>query len=306
MPHVTLNMVARKAGVSKTTASLVLNGKADRLNIASGTQERVKQIAKELNYQPGHFNPGRLNGKTGIIGVVASQFSSYPNNLWFNHVVTILQLNKYVAIPILLREETRTLNNIVAADGYLLLDEKAVSLFEKVKNSDTKAICCGFQTEKEDFKCIHPNWRDMVNEMVAALYQYNRKAIGLVTKDSQKISTQTIINTYRENYCDRFDIQENICYISENQYTSEAIAKACMSLVDKGVNGVIFESGDMVQKALLERNIRQLLTTRKVLFACYGERPEFNVFEQDGLLIIPENIEAMAQETVNNVLKKTT
>lgn len=44
--------VARRAGVSPSTVSVVLNGKGDVVKIAQATQERVRRAARELDYIP--------------------------------------------------------------------------------------------------------------------------------------------------------------------------------------------------------------------------------------------------------------
>lgn len=49
--RVTLQDVAREAGVSRTTASFVLTGRLD-MRVAPGTKERVLQIARRLDYRP--------------------------------------------------------------------------------------------------------------------------------------------------------------------------------------------------------------------------------------------------------------
>jgi LacI family transcriptional regulator len=49
--RVTLQDVAREAGVSRTTASFVLTGRLD-MRVAPDTKERVLQIARQLDYRP--------------------------------------------------------------------------------------------------------------------------------------------------------------------------------------------------------------------------------------------------------------
>ncbi len=44
--------IAERLGVSPGTVSLVLNGRGDELRISKATQQSVKKVAKELNYQP--------------------------------------------------------------------------------------------------------------------------------------------------------------------------------------------------------------------------------------------------------------
>jgi LacI family transcriptional regulator len=44
--------IAKRAGVSASTVSFVLNGKADELKISEATQRRVRKIASDLGYRP--------------------------------------------------------------------------------------------------------------------------------------------------------------------------------------------------------------------------------------------------------------
>ena len=50
--RVTIKDIAELAGVSKATASLVLNGRGKELRVAQDTRERVLAIAREQHYQP--------------------------------------------------------------------------------------------------------------------------------------------------------------------------------------------------------------------------------------------------------------
>lgn len=48
----TIKDVAREAGVSVTTVSIIINGKAEERRISEATKERVIEVMKELEYQP--------------------------------------------------------------------------------------------------------------------------------------------------------------------------------------------------------------------------------------------------------------
>ena len=71
---VTIHDVAKLAGVSHTTVSWAIH---DNPSISRGTKERVLKAIKELDYHPNAIARGLVNGKTGIIGVVANFFSSF-------------------------------------------------------------------------------------------------------------------------------------------------------------------------------------------------------------------------------------
>jgi LacI family transcriptional regulator len=70
---VTLEDVAKKAGVSHTTVSLVLHG--DK-KISAVTKQKVMRIIEEMNYHPNYYAQSLANGKTNTIAVLISFYSS--------------------------------------------------------------------------------------------------------------------------------------------------------------------------------------------------------------------------------------
>lgn len=74
MRRVTITDVARKAGVSVSTVSKVMNG---RDGIAVTTQEHVQRVIAELGYV-GNIGAQSLRARrTGVVGVLVSQFEPY-------------------------------------------------------------------------------------------------------------------------------------------------------------------------------------------------------------------------------------
>lgn len=70
---VTINDVAKRAGVSHTTVSWVIHN--DK-RITQKTRDKVLAAIKELNYHPNYLARSLVQGKTNTIALVASQFSS--------------------------------------------------------------------------------------------------------------------------------------------------------------------------------------------------------------------------------------
>jgi LacI family transcriptional regulator len=70
---VTINDVARLAGVSHTTVSWVIH---DDPRITDKTKSKVLKIIKELDYHPNYVARSLVKGKTNTIAVVAPFFSS--------------------------------------------------------------------------------------------------------------------------------------------------------------------------------------------------------------------------------------
>lgn len=66
---VTLNDVARAAGVSLSTASKALNGRDE---VSAVTRQRVVEAAKEMSFTPSQVARSLLAGRTGTVGLLTS------------------------------------------------------------------------------------------------------------------------------------------------------------------------------------------------------------------------------------------
>lgn len=69
--RITLADVAAAAGVSRTTASLVLSDRGDELRISAAAQERVRRIAAELGYRPNALSAGLRSGSTRTLAFIS-------------------------------------------------------------------------------------------------------------------------------------------------------------------------------------------------------------------------------------------
>lgn len=70
----TIDMVASKSEVSKTTISRFLNGKYEYMS--EETKKRIQHVVDELNYRPNNFARSLKSNKSGLIGVVVADITS--------------------------------------------------------------------------------------------------------------------------------------------------------------------------------------------------------------------------------------
>ncbi|KKA45732.1 MULTISPECIES: catabolite repressor/activator [Salinivibrio] len=71
-----LDEIARLAGVSRTTASYVINGKADRYRISEKTRARVMAVVEQHNYQPNRAATALRAGTTQTLGLVVPDLAN--------------------------------------------------------------------------------------------------------------------------------------------------------------------------------------------------------------------------------------
>jgi DNA-binding LacI/PurR family transcriptional regulator len=299
MQKATLNSVAKQAGVSKTTASLVLSGKADSVNIAKSTQERVREVAKQLNYKPGKFHPGRLNGKTGILTIYMSTFLSCQNSLWLQHLIKAAQGQGYVIVPQLVEEkDLEHIGNQTPSDGAVFLDEEVIPKDPKSVFPDIPVICAGFKSKNPALHSIYPEYQKEINNLISKLYRYNKKAIGFLGFQPSSVIQKELIETYRNSYCERFDIPENIEVIDRKPLSDTVMRNACNRLISNGANGIITETAELA--TLIIKLIQaKIINIQGVMLACIGN-PGISDYLPRGLLIHSEtDIESMAAKVIS-------
>jgi LacI family transcriptional regulator len=68
--------IAKKAGVSITTVSRVLNGKSEEYRISEKSQQKIKETARRLNYVPNQFAANLKSGKSNTIALIIPSLSN--------------------------------------------------------------------------------------------------------------------------------------------------------------------------------------------------------------------------------------
>jgi LacI family transcriptional regulator len=87
MKKISLKDIAQKAGVSTALVSYVLNGKEKETRVGEAIAKKVREIAKELNYQPNHLAKSLRSGKTHTIGLIIADIS----NPFFANIARVVE-----------------------------------------------------------------------------------------------------------------------------------------------------------------------------------------------------------------------
>jgi LacI family transcriptional regulator len=82
MANVSIKDIAREVGVSTTTVSFVLNGKAREKRISNDLKDRIILAAKQLNYRPNQVARGLRTGQSHTLGLIVEDIS----NPFFAHL----------------------------------------------------------------------------------------------------------------------------------------------------------------------------------------------------------------------------
>lgn len=77
--RLTIDDIAKLAGVSRTTASMVLNGRAEEFRISAKTKQRVLDIAEEHHFLPSHSARTLRSGCSNTLGLVVPELTNFAH-----------------------------------------------------------------------------------------------------------------------------------------------------------------------------------------------------------------------------------
>jgi DNA-binding LacI/PurR family transcriptional regulator len=129
------------------------------------------------------------------------------------------------------------------------------------------------------------------------LYRHNKKAIGLLCTNDNTEEQQQKTKTYKENYCERFDIAPNIEELSSGNLKGKEIKEVCFRLIEKGANGIIFETPEMAFVAMQQEKIRNW-RQNGILFATYDKIEGSDLLPENLLIHTTPDIEKMARQVI--------
>lgn len=87
MKGISIKDIAKQAGVSPTTVSFVLNGKAKEKRISDQVSKKILKLAAKLKYKPNQLARGLRTGKTKTIGLIVEDIANH----FFANVAKIVE-----------------------------------------------------------------------------------------------------------------------------------------------------------------------------------------------------------------------
>lgn len=205
--RVTIEDVAKQAGVSKVTVSYVLNGRHREVRIAEQTVERVLNAAKKLHYRPNALARMLLSRRTDSIGVVfqfADYFSSASNftsevmrgvcGACVSHGFDLLLHTKPVDAG---TEEANALMD-GRVDGLLMLRDADDETLQNVLERDFPTVLFFTRPLKGDVPYVDADNYSGGRVATRHLIELGHKRIAMIRGSLQSVSSNDRFNGYRD------------------------------------------------------------------------------------------------------------
>lgn len=275
MKRASLKSIAAAAGVSKTTASFVLNGKGKQHKINTTTQERILEEARQQNYQPSFLAQTLSSGKTMTIGLLLPQNEDNLANALLHHLIPELQLLNYRLLPGIAPEPNFGEREII--DDFILRQTDAIVAVKPLHENEWAGSLAILQTPlviiSNEESSVLPNtikhdYAQIINMLIQQHFQHHKKAIGFIGKERDN---NPRLKAYLSCYIERFDISSNYHYLLKQ---AEPIANALKALIQQSVNAIIFESPKMAIQAINYIQNNHLPNIEHTSLSCIGWTPE--------------------------------
>jgi LacI family transcriptional regulator len=228
MPQITSKDVARLAGVSRTTVSLVLNN-VTTVQIAAETREKVLKAAEELNYRPNMLAQSLKTNHSKIIGLlIPSIINPFFPSLAQGVEDFAVASGYNIFLCNTFREQSKEENYIETlvskqVDGIIVASSVQNPLiFKEAQQRKIPIVTFDQRIENNDFDCVQFDNIKGGEMAVDYLFSLGHRHIGFITTSMRSSSHIDRLTGYK-NAHEKAGVAVNNHYIRDDKYQNKGI-----------------------------------------------------------------------------------
>jgi LacI family transcriptional regulator len=226
MPQVTSKDVARLAGVSRSTVSLVINN-VSNVQIAAKTREKVWKAARELNYQPNVLAQSLKTNRSKIIGLLIPSITNPFFPFIAQGVEDIAVASGYnVFLCNTFRDQVKEENYIETlvgkqVDGIIVAASvHNPAILGEAQKRRIPIVTFDRRIENDGFDCIHFDNIKGGEMAVDYLFSLGHRHIGFITTSMNTASHIDRLTGYK-NAHQKTGLPVNDQYIRNDKYQNK-------------------------------------------------------------------------------------
>jgi LacI family sucrose operon transcriptional repressor len=182
-----INQIARLAGVSKTTVSLIINNKADRHRISMDTQKRVRRIIERVDFSPNQYARGFRQKKSGTIGFVIGDITNRFFSLLAKSLENRAREKGYTMIIANtgdnVKNETRVVKSLLSrsVDGLIITSaQKTDTLWKILRDYETPGVYIDRRVSRSRLPCVTSDNMGGAYDLTSRFIKKGIKDIGFI------------------------------------------------------------------------------------------------------------------------------
>ena len=249
MKPLSIKDIALKAGVSITTVSFILNGKAKEKSISDAVIKKVQKIITESGYKPNQVARSLRTGNTNIIGLIVEDIS----NSFFSRIARLIEDKAYKkGYKIIYSstenkiEKAQELINIFKSrkvDAYIISPVKGLEEDIQVLIDENIPVIL-FDRNLPELKTnyVGANHFEASYQATESFIKQGKKNIALVTTDIDVQQIAERFEGYKKSILDRTISyqKDSVLNIPFKQNEDETITQIIALLTNSNVDAVLF------------------------------------------------------------------
>ncbi|MCG8310105.1 MAG: LacI family transcriptional regulator [Cytophagales bacterium] len=308
MKRVSLEMIAKEVNLSKTTVSMVLNGKGDMHKINPETQKLIYSVAERLRFRPNMVARNLSKGRSMTLALIVPRII----DTYYSHIAESMeQITSKLGYQVLLG----TTHEDPAMEKELLLTFEAQQV--------DGILIASTQHNLEDIKTIYQGGLPIVlfdrhypeadlpyvvvdnylgtQKLVKYLRETGRKNIGYVglnldltaIKDRQKGYRNSIETKATEGY--------NLKIVDHRNAKSDCRRAVEELILNQNVDGIVFETQYLALFGIARIREMHVDYPGTVSIASFGDHEVFSIFRPEvTALVLP--VEQIAQRSIDMLM----
>lgn len=190
----TIGDIAQQLGISKTTVSFVLNGKAREKLISESLETKILEHIDKVGYRPNQFAQGLRSGKTKIIGMMVEDIS----DPFFSSVARLIEENAYSKgykiIYCSTENDTQKTKDLIQiyrtrqVDGYIIAPPPGIEKdINDLIDDNLPVVLFDRTIPGVEANSVVVNNYEGAYDAILHFIQNGYKNIGMVTLDSEQV-----------------------------------------------------------------------------------------------------------------------
>lgn len=251
---ITLDDVARLSGVSRSTASRVIN---DQPGVRPDVRERVQRIADHLGFRPNRAAKNLASGRASVIGLVipSEELRVDPYGASITHAVGRAATRHDLGLMLHLAEEVpgRTVHHILR-DG--LIDGLVISSValgrpwvDELLDSSLPTVLIGRHPRRTDLASVDVENVESSAAATTHLFDQGCERVGTITGPLGRVDARQRLDGYRLAH-ERAGRVVDESLVVEGDFRRGSAVEAARVLVGRGVDGIVAGNDEMAIGAM--------------------------------------------------------
>ncbi len=305
--RILISDIAKNLGVSVTTVSFILNGKAKEKRISEGLTKRVLDYVKKVGYKPNQLAQSLRTGQSKILGLIVEDIS----NPFFSNVAKYIERIAYdngyhIIYCSMDNDETKARELIQLfydrqVDGYIITPPEGLedTLSNLIKNNVPLVLFDRYIPQLETHYVVLDNFNGAFGATKHLLENQQNKRVGFVSLYSNQTQMRDRLEGYMKAV-DEFQQQAFIKKVKIDEVEDSSVDQIHEFISTNKLDAVLFATNYLAIDGLKAVKKFGMKLPHMVAF---DDHTLFKLYEP-GISVVTQDTAAIANELIHTLLNE--